>query len=474
MSGWGQTSNRSTVSDVSRIQSAIRAAERGQTTDLFTLYRDYIAGGGHLGAELAKRKMALCAEALTLLPATKGNLADQRARDLCMKAIELCPTWNRDILWLLDSCFYPVSVAEKIFEPVNDFSSPVHLRWGIKELAGVDPLLLCFYIPYVATGGMAPAAPSSPVPISPSPAIPLGYNPAAIYNPDDWEAELRFWRTLPNGFIDYSWSNVYAPTRKDHLVHRGNFMTLPDNFGGPGRGCLFWQFYATMGRDWFAKAVEFFGQPIPTVEADLQNVDVLNELQQMFNEARKLRAFFVNTGSKIEFQETRTEQMAQAYNLYIELCHDEISKALVGQSLSSRAQSTGQGSGQAKLANDVRDDIRRFDQLMMGETLRKGLFTQLIEYNGESGQPPRLFWGGATEADVKLLSQALAQLAQAQIEATDDALDELSLRLGFRLQRTAPERIAMLGPHGDKAEVDAPPLKNGESKSKAKSASKKT
>lgn len=465
ISGWAQTANLSTVSDIARMQAAIRAAERGVTTQLFTLYRDYIAGGGHLGSELAKRKMALCAEPLSIVASRKGSAADQKAADLVRKVIDNCSTWERDILHLLDSCFYPVSVVEKIFEP-GAYSGDVKVQWQLKQMAAVDPLLLCFQIPYIATGGTGNPAFVGTAPPTPAPQIPVNGNPAAIYDPDDWEPALRFWNTLPNGYVDWSWAQVYPPDPARHLIHRGNFMCLPDNFGGPGRGCLFWTMYAVMGRDWFAKAVEFFGQPIPTVKADLENVDTLNDLQAMFNEARKLRAFFVNLGSEIEFQEARTEQMAVAYQTYIHMCHDEISKILIGQTLSAHSQGTGQGSGQAKLANDVRDDFRRFDHIMMGQTLRRGLFAQILEYNGiKDAEPPRAYWGGAAEADVKLLSQALAQLYQAGVEPTDDALEELSGRLGFRLQRMSPDQIAMIGPKGDKAVADAPPAKkkqNGE------------
>ena len=471
MSGWSQTANLSTVSDVARLQAAIRAAERGVTTQLFTLYRDFIAAGGHLGSELAKRKMALCAEPLSIVPSRKGNNADQRAADTVRKVIDNCESWERDELSLLDSCFYPLSVGEKIFHPVNDFSGDVPIRWGLKQIARVDPLLFCFQIPYVATGGSG-AIQSIQAPGGLAPSIPVNGNPDSQYDVDDWEPDLRFWNTLPNGYIDYTWGNVYRPDPSRHLIHRGNFMVMPDNFGGPGRGCLFWAFFAAQGRDWFSRAVEYFGMPVPMVKADLENVDVLEKLQEMFSQAYKLRAFFLNIGTEAEWKEARTEQMAQAYSSYIHLCHDEISKSIIGQSLSSHPQSTGQGSGQAKLANDVRDDIRRFDHIMAGQTLRRGLFRQIMDYNGvTNAEPPRAHWGGATEADVKLLGQALQQLTQAQIEPTDDALEEIGERMGFRIQRISPEKIAMMGPYGDKATIDAPPAKkkNGEpNKSKSK------
>ncbi len=236
-------------------------------------------------------------------------------------------------------------------------------------------------------------------------------------------------------------------------------MVMRDNFGGPGRGCLFWAFLSAQGRDWFAKFMEWYGQPIPSIETNLEDVNTLNQLQQMFNEARRLRAFFVNIGSKIEWNEVKTEQAAAAYATYINLCNDEISKILVGQTMSSHAAPTGMGGGVAKLQGEVRDDIRKFDHLMMSATLRQYLFPQFLKYNGFTGNVPRIFWGGATEADVKLLSQALNQLFQSGIEATDDALEELSFRLGFKLQRIAPERIQMTGMMGDKATVDAPPVK---------------
>jgi len=45
--------------DVNRIQAALRAAERGDTWQYFTIVRDMISGYAHLGTEWMKRKSVI-------------------------------------------------------------------------------------------------------------------------------------------------------------------------------------------------------------------------------------------------------------------------------------------------------------------------------------------------------------------------------------------------------------------------------
>src|SRR5687767_11559080 len=58
-SGISEPANISTQLDVQRIQSALRAAERGEWWMLVAIYRDMILGYSHLQAEWGKRKQAI-------------------------------------------------------------------------------------------------------------------------------------------------------------------------------------------------------------------------------------------------------------------------------------------------------------------------------------------------------------------------------------------------------------------------------
>jgi uncharacterized protein DUF935 len=465
MSGWAQPANLSQITDLTRMQSAFRAAERGRTELLFTLYRDYCSNNSHIVTELGKRLMVVCSEPCTVIPFEQGNAQDQKAADACMKMIDLVEGdgWMRAMKWLLHSCFYPMMVCEKLFEQVTATEEGINLRWRLKNLSPVNPLLYCYYIPYVTSNVIGDdnpkLRPAQPPAQMNQMTIPLPNDRVTDYNPDDWEAELRFWSTFHNGMIDYSWADVYRPEPDRHLVHRGNFTIQPDNFGGPGRSCLVPAIMSVIGRDHFAKFMENFGKPIPVFKVDMEQRDVVAQLQNFWLKARELHALFVNQGAEVDKFDVRVDQGAAGHAQFIGHCQDEISKVIVGQTLSTSAAPTGMGSGVAKLQGEVRDDIRRFDHLMMATTLEKGLLRQFLMLNGISGRV-RVSFGGLAEADVKLLAQSLQLLQAAGMELTDNSIEGMGQRIGFRIQRIAPERLQMTGPKGDKAQMDAPKPEN--------------
>ena len=56
--------------DSARIFTAISSAERGDTRDLFTLYRDMMMSNSHLQAEMQKRLLAVLGDAWRTAPAS--------------------------------------------------------------------------------------------------------------------------------------------------------------------------------------------------------------------------------------------------------------------------------------------------------------------------------------------------------------------------------------------------------------------
>src|SRR5512145_2392848 len=61
---------------VESVQSALRAAEAGETRLLFALYRDLVLSGSHVQAEFNKRKLAVLAQPHAILPADKEQPED--------------------------------------------------------------------------------------------------------------------------------------------------------------------------------------------------------------------------------------------------------------------------------------------------------------------------------------------------------------------------------------------------------------
>lgn len=442
-SGLGEPPNLSTQLDADAIQSALRAAERGDTWRLFTIYRDQVLGYSHLQSEWGKRKMVITGQPHALIPKDKSNSDDLRAVEVIQEMIDHCENWMDGMTHLLDATLYPVSVAEKIFEPIEmseegEFKNPV--RYKLKQIKEVNYTLLCFKLPYMPQGqsGNFVNAPYAQFTRNIT-----GYgirsldNPALRYDVDDWEPDLRFYETQPNGYIDFSLANVYAPEKMRHIIHRGDILSksIRDNFGGPMRACLFWWLLATKDRDWFGLFMQKYGSPFLVGKTDAQNSESVTLLQNAFALATQIGGIVIDKRAEIELEQASAQEGANAHKTLIGVCNDEISKLVVGQVLSSSAKNTGLGSGVANLHGEVRQDIRLFDMRKLSETLKNQLFRPYLRMNGYRGSPPSILWGGEKEGDAQSLSDSVSKFALGGLEPDDDGIATISQRVGYGLRR---------------------------------------
>lgn len=91
----------------------------------------------------------------------------------------------------------------------------------------------------------------------------------------------------------------------------------------------------------------------------------------------------ISRETEVEIKEASKSDSAFAD--FHRICNQEISKLILGQTLSSDAQSTGLGSGVAKSQDTIRSDKRHADARRLGNTLRSGLFAQYMQINGLKG-----------------------------------------------------------------------------------------
>lgn len=441
-SGYSEPTNISTQLDAQRIQSALRAAERGETRDLFTIYRDELLGYSHLQSEWLKRKAVIVGQPHALIPKDKKNADDVQAAEVIGQMIENCDSWTDGLTHLLDAALYPVSVSEKLFKPVSmsDMASVKHpVRYLLKEISAIPYELLCFRLPY-----QPKLAPLETAILR----TPAGYtvNPATIYNVDDWESGLRFYETMPNGTVNYSMTAVYAPERERHIVHRGNMLSrsIRDNFGGVMRASLFWYLLATKGRDWFAVYMQKYGSPFLVGKADVQDKNTVDFLTNAFAMSTQIGGIIIDKRSELELKEASAQDGSNAHRNLQTVCNDEISKLIVGQVLSSSAKNTGLGSGVANLHGEVRQDIRLYDMCRLSETLEKQLFTPYLIMNGYRGRAPSIRWGGEKEHEALALAQSVNQFRQGGLQPTEEGLQVISHRIGYDLER-APMPVAGTG-----------------------------
>ncbi len=417
--------NVSANATVTTVQSAIRAAEAGDTRQLFALYRDLSIGGSHVQAEFNKRKLALLAQPHAILPADKTKPDDVNAALAVTQMIADADNWNDGLTHLLDSALWPVTAAEKLFRARNlptDMPTAVPLRFTLRKIEPVNPTLLCFQKPYVGRAAL-PRRSEADQQVSPTDIEP-------------WESDLRFYSTDADGRINYGYEQTYPVDPVRHIIHRGHLLAgIRDNWGGPMRAIVFWDLLSKLGRDWFARGMERFGMPFPVGRTNAKDRQAVDFLSEAFSLATKIGGLVVDHDTQVELIEAAASGMADAHDKFISICHREISKVIVGQTLSAEAQPTGLGSGTSALQGDVRQDIRLFDCIKLGETLQKQLFATFLQINGLRGAPPKIVWGGLSDEDAKSFAELLNVLSQAGFEPTDKALPTMNERLGFEIQR---------------------------------------
>lgn len=424
LSGLGELQNLSVNTDVSQIQAALRAAERGDTLLLFALYRDMLIGFSHLQAEWSKRKMVVIGQPHSLLPYRKGNANDEKAAKVIQQMIDKCENWMDGMNHLLDATLYPVSVCEKLFrEPQSEDNLEFPVRFLLRRLEPVNPSLLCFRAPY-------------------SPGFDLNYDSSSF------EPDLRIYSTLNNGYINLGLSQAYEPEKVRHIVYRGNFLSrsIRDNFGGQMRAILFWWLLATKGRDWWGLYMQKYGSPFILGKADAQQSDTVKMLQAAFAMASQIGGLVIDKRAEAELIQAAASDGANAHKILKDACNEEVSKIVVGQVLSSTAKNTGLGSGMADFHGEVRDDIRKYDWMKLAECLANQLFTQYLQINSIPGNAPKINWGGKRDGDASAQASTLKDLRLAGIQPTEEGLGVLSERFGYGIER-APEPV-MSDPKG--------------------------
>lgn len=455
LSGLGeppQFGNRVTLPD---IQRAYETARWGEVYWKFALFRDMIINDSHIQAEIGKRIMSFIGQHCTLEPYDKKVAADVEAKEAIEDMIANCDNWREGCLHLAGGHVWPVAAAERIYAPVDaseQFKFRHKVRYRLKKLHVVPYALLNYRVAYwnLNNSGSAPGTGPSPMPaMSNSGAIPItdgsysgasalsgygiNYDPdVLVWNPDDWQPDLRFYNVLSNGLIDWTLANCYKADPKRHIIYSANVSTagMRENWASVLDSLVPWWFFSTSGRDWFARAMERYGSPFSVVNANTTNKNLFDSLAKAFREATKINALIVPTQAKVELKEVQYTSMADAYAKFIEVCNVEKTKAILGQVLSTSPKNTGLGSGVADLQGEVRSEWRIYDERAFGTMERTEIFEPYLRINGFKGRAPKSIRGGLTLPNQQSLSKTIANNAQAGWVVSEESAEDLSKLFG--------------------------------------------
>ena len=459
LSGLGEPPQLGNAVTLANIQAAIRTSERGEPYYLFALFRDMIENDSHIQAEIGKRIMSFMGQNETIEPIDKANEDDVTAAEVIQSMIDNCDNWRDGNVHLANGHIWPIAGAEKIYAPVDGSESHKYrhpVRFRLKKLHPIPYSLYTYKVSYwnVNQTGQYPQGGLTPQGvITNTGAMPFqdtqnvtALNPAKtanantdvlIWNPDDWHADLRFYNTFANGLIDWTMSNCYKPDPTRHVLHSANVATssMRENFGGTLRGLIFWWFFSTQGRDWFARAMERYGSPFAIAYAQTSNKNIFDLLTKAFNQATKINGLVVPPQTKIELKEVMVSGMADGFSKFIEMCNTEKTKAILGQTLSTSSKGSGMmgGSGVADLHSDVKEEWALFDKRSFCDMQWKQIFEPYLKINGYKGKC-RSVRGGINPAQQSLMAKTFQSLYLSGIRVAKTEEQQLTNTFGIKLE----------------------------------------
>ena len=192
-----------------------------------------------------------------------------------------------------------------------------------------------------------------------------------------------------------------------------------------GRGgvyrALVWPFvYKSYAIGDFAEFIETFGLPfvIGKYGREASEDDKSRLLHAVAALAHNARAI-MPLEMQLEVQRVTASGADSPHLAMVRWADEAIARAILGQTLTTEARSTGLGSGVADLQGEVRRDIRDADARQLAATLTRDLVWPLCALNFGLTDPrrcPRLVFDAAETEDIETYAKAIPALAAAGVQ----------------------------------------------------------
>jgi len=133
-------------------------------------------------------------------------------------------------------------------------------------------------------------------------------------------------------------------------------------------------------KDWVAFS-EVYGMPLRLGKYDPAATEAAKEaLKQAIQQLGSDAAGIISKDTEIEFVDAIRQGTVDVYDRLVKLCNTEVSKAVLGQTLSTEVGPRGSYAA-AKVHNEVRLDLVSADATAIAKTIRKQLFLPLVGWN---------------------------------------------------------------------------------------------
>lgn len=223
-----------------------------------------------------------------------------------------------------------------------------------------------------------------------------------------------FWDSVDDSFKvmtkEYP-SGIHVPENK-FIVHRYKARSGHPSRAGVLRVVAWMYLFKNYDvKDWVSFC-EVFGMPLRLGKyapgaSEEEKAALMRALVQIGSDA----AGIIPDGTQIDFKESGKTSSIDVYERLARYCDEQISKAILGQTLTS---DSGSGSyAQSKTHNEVRHDLTVADCKALAATLRRDLIRPLVLFNfGDDRRIPYIRYDCKESEDLKESAEILTTLIQ--------------------------------------------------------------
>jgi phage gp29-like protein len=393
-----------------RLSRILREAEFGDPFLYLELAEDMEEKDLHYLAVLGTRKNAV-AQLDPVIRAASSASEDQRAAAMVREMIVDGPIQLDSVLFdVLDAVGKGYSATEIMWDTSGREWFPAQLKWR-------DPRWFTF--DWISGEAMlVRTLKGEPVPIEgqAAPSIPRHFRGSGPYA---WMRSGLGIQPMTAPLAPYKFVTHFAKA-KAGLPIRGGLARAA------GWAYLFKNYIL---KDWVTFA-EVFGQPLRVGKyhtgASEQDKQAL--LQAVSNIGTDAAAIMPES-MVIEFTEAHQNGSAELYQKFCEYLDAQVSKAVLGQTLTTEMPRSGGSRAAAEVHQSVRRDIMNADERRLSATLTRDLVRPIVELNmGPQTRYPHLELGLPDDNDVKVFAEIVAMLADRGLRVSQKTiLDKLGI-----------------------------------------------
>jgi hypothetical protein len=235
------------------------------------------------------------------------------------------------------------------------------------------------------------------------------------------------------------------PPRK-FIVHRRGADTEDSPYGEAVGSMLFWPvFFKRNGITFWLTFADKFGSPTalgkyPPNAQQTEQKKLLGALKAISRES----GVIIPEGMTIDLIEASRSGTVDTYEKLVRYMDELISKAVLGETMSTTASSAGMGSSQANVQDDVRLEVAKDDADELDETLKTTLVTWITELNVPGAKPPTVRRVFDEPEDTAKLAERDQKLVQMGWEPSEQYIQQ-TYGDGWTKKAPAPVPPALAG-----------------------------